>query len=121
MRFNKFGRKRVEKAGITFDSKAESSVHDILLLREKAKELKITGIHVRVIIDPEADIRWVADFQCLDLLTNEIIFIECKGFETPEWRLKLKIIRARFPFKVEIWKGSYKKPYLDEIIIPKIA
>lgn len=117
-RKNKFNRKRVEKAGLKFDSKAESSVHDMLLMRQKSEEIKITGIHVHTIIEPLSKIKWIADFECLDLFTQDTFYVECKGFETPEWRLKLRLIRAHFPYKVEIWKVNSNGPFLHELVKP---
>ena len=56
------------------------------------------------------------DFSWEDPKTGDRCFGEAKGFETPEWKLKLKLFRARPPGRLEIWGGTYKNPKLMEVV-----
>lgn len=106
---NKF--KAIKQNG--FDSKLENAVHEILKLRVLAGEF------VEIIKQPRVDlvcgIKWRVDFQCVKP-DGESIFVEAKGFETEPYRLKKKLWNGFGPGVLEIWKGSARKPYCDEIL-----
>lgn len=115
----KYGAKRVTNDGYSFSSKLESAVYTILKAREQAGELKVLRTQAQYHLT-KARILYKPDFECLDLKTNEIFYVESKGFETPEWRIKLRLWKCYATHKLEIWKGSHSRPYLDEIITPEI-
>jgi hypothetical protein len=115
---NKYGRKKVNKLGITFDSKLESAVHDLLLLREKAGEIRNIRQQVSVHLTL-AKILYKPDFSFEVVATGETEYVEAKGLVTPVFAIKKRLWEFYGPSKLTIYKGGYRKPYLDEIVIPK--
>lgn len=101
-----------------FPSKLESAVYEMLLWRERAKEIKnIKRQHcVKMTL---ADISWKIDFSFEDNKTGEICFVEAKGIETSDYRIKKRLWAYYGLGVLEIWKGSYKSIYLEETIVTK--
>jgi hypothetical protein len=120
-RFNKFGSSKIKDSGRTYHSKLELAVNNILELRERAKEIRILKRqqHIHFYFEDEKLCEYWPDFTCIDLKTDEVFFVEAKGYETPEWLIKLKLWRAGGPGKLEIWRGSHGNPRITEIVIPK--
>lgn len=115
---NKAGNTRTKTDGYSFASKLEAAVYQILKLREKAGEIEI--IKTQNIIElTEAKIKWRADFLCEYLPSRERFLVEAKGYEDLRWAVIYKLLGFYCHHKVEIWMGSYKKPFLKEIIVPK--
>lgn len=101
-----------------FSSKLESAVYEILKLREKAGE--ISDIQQQASVDLGFDIRWKVDYSFTVRETGKRFWAEAKGIETDRYRICLKLWRGgQGPGPLEIWKGSYQKPKLVEIIYPK--
>jgi hypothetical protein len=113
-----YGAKRVEHAGRSFASKLEAAVFDLLCLREKAGEIRDIKCQVRVKLSA-ADIVYIADFGFENVASGRPAFSEAKGFETDIWRIKRRLWIHYGPGILEIWRGSYRKPYLDETIVPQ--
>lgn len=109
--------------GLTFPSKLEKAVYELLKLREKAKELTVIRLQDKLpfYVNTIKICEYWPDFKCLDLVTKEIFWVEAKGVVTDAFRFKRKLWQAIGPGKLEIWKGSWQRPYLDETIIPKEA
>lgn len=115
MRANKYGAKQANGYG----SKLESAVGEILLLRESAGLIKEIKRQQTVVLQDgprEMRITWRVDFSFFNLKTNETEYAEAKGFETSDYKLKLKIWRKSPPAALEIYKGSYQNPKLVERI-----
>lgn len=113
------GNKYKAKASNGFPSKLEEAIHNILLGRQKLGEISEIKRQQSVILQDgprEVQIKWKVDFSYTDNATNETHYCESKGIETSEYKLKLKLWRKNPPAKLEIWKGNYRKPYLDEVI-----
>jgi len=104
--------------GHSHRSKLESAVCQLLSLRKRAKEIISFEAESTVKLT-RAGIRYIADFRCLTP-GGDALFVEAKGVETPEWRLKLKLWRFYGPGPLEIWKGTHLRPYLHETVIPEI-
>jgi len=103
--------------GISFSSKLEASVYDLLRLREKSGEIEdIRCQHTVYLTD--ARIAYIVDFSALISGSNDRIYIEAKGYETAVWRIKRRLWINYGVGHLEIWKGSYTKPFLSETIIP---
>lgn len=110
---SKFGAIRTEG----FASKLENSVYHLLLLR--MNEGEFTKIIKQKSIDLAFGITWKVDFSC-ERPDGTMLYCEAKGMETPDYRLKVKMwAYGAGPGVLEIWKGSYQKPYLEKTIIPK--
>lgn len=112
----KYGNKRVEHAGRTFDSKGERSCYDLLCLMEKAGEIR--DIEQQVTVDLIAGIRYRADFRFWDIALGEFVLAEYKGMETEVWRLKRKLYKMFGPYRLRIFKGYGLKMSVVEEIIP---
>lgn len=117
--YNKYKASRVKHhAGYSFSSKLESVVFDMLLLMEKAKELKDIRVQKHVKLTA-AQILYVVDFEAFDLKQNKMIYFEAKGYETPEWKIKKRLWKHYGPGPLYIYRGHYQSPKLDEHIIPE--
>jgi hypothetical protein len=114
---SKYRATKVLLDGRSFGSKLEASVYALLKLREKAKEIEILQCQDHVYLT-DARILYVADFKCKWLKNGEIFHVEAKGFETPEWRIKLRLWKHYGPNSLEIFKGSHLRPQLVETIYP---
>lgn len=119
--FNYFNRRtnkyKAIKTGDGFPSKLESAVHGILQLREKVGEIKEIKRQQLVVLqdgDKNKRITWRVDFSFIDIKTNQLIFAEAKGVSCREYLIKLRLWREKMPYSLEIWRGSYKRPYLHE-------
>lgn len=113
----KYGNKRVEHAGRSFDSKGEKGCYDLLLLLEKAGEIR--DIEQQVSIDLIAGIKYRADFRFWDILLGEKVLGEYKGMETEVWRLKRKLYTVFGPHRLRVFKGYGLKISVVEEIIPE--
>ena len=114
----KYGNKRSTcDLGHSHRSKLESAVCAILQWREKAGEIRIVQAEKHIYLS-RAKIVYIVDWECEELKTGDALFVEAKGYEDPKWPIKLKLWRVYGPGKLEIWKGSHKKPYLDEVVTP---
>ena len=115
--YGKYKARRVEKAGISFASKLESAVHDILLLQEKAGEIQDIKIQPTTKITA-AQIGYRPDFSYVDCKTGQTVYVEAKGVEVETWLLKKKLWRHYGLGPLFIYKGRHTKPFLHEVIIP---
>lgn len=112
---NKFGSHSADG----FGSKLEAAVFSLLKTREALGEIRDIKRQQRVILQdgPRAvQISWRLDFSYVNGKTEELVFVEAKGFETVDYKLKLKMWRFRKPHSLEIWKGDFRKPFLAEFI-----
>lgn len=100
-----------------FGSKLESAVYQILLLRQKSGEIKDIRQQVSVELSA-AKICYKIDFS-YEKLEGGLVFVEAKGVVTERWRIAEKLWRFYGPAPIEIWKGSYQKLRLVEIVVPR--
>lgn len=112
---SKYGSKKTELDGRSFGSKLEASVYALLRERERAKEIEILQCQDHVYLT-DARILYVADFKCRWVRSQEIFWVEAKGYETSDWRLKLRLWRHYGPGSLEIFKGSHLRPQLTETV-----
>jgi hypothetical protein len=104
--------------GHSHRSKLESSVCALIQLREKAGELHLVRAESTVYLTA-ARIAYIVDFECMDLKTKEPLYIEAKGAVTAVFAIKRRLWKHFGPGRLEIWKGDWRHPALDEFIIPK--
>ncbi len=101
-----------------FASKFESAVHDVLVIRERAGEIR--NIKMQQGVNLLGGIRWKIDFSFEEKARAwSIAYAEAKGVETADYRIKLKLFKADPPAPLEIWKGNYKRPKMVERIEAK--
>lgn len=82
--------------GITFDSKAEARRFRELQLLERGKRITLFESQPKFefIYRGEHIFTYRADFRYRDLETGQIVIEDVKGFRTPLYRLKKKLIEA---------------------------
>src|ERR1035437_3012186 len=113
----KYKNQRVKAPGQSFDSQLEASVHQILLLRERAGEIRNIRSQVTLKLT-RAGIGYRVDFVATDCKTGQDFGIEAKGFPTEVWGIKKRLYKYYGPFFLEIWTGTHMNPRLTETIIP---
>lgn len=114
---SKLRNRRIELDGYKFASKLEAAVYLKLRLLASAGHIKILKHQVRVSLS-EAKIIYIPDFLCLDLKTEAIFYVEAKGFPTSDWKIKKKLWSSYGSAPLQIWKGTYKHPFIEETITP---
>ena len=98
---HKFGAVRTVKDGISFPSKAEARFYEELLMRQRIGDvlffLRQVPFHL------PGGVRYVVDYQIFQS-DGRVRFIDVKGFETPEFKNKKKLVEAIFPIEIEVVK-----------------
>lgn len=112
----KYGAQKCSLDGYSFASKLEASVYQILKFRMLAGEFEKIQVQDHVYLSA-AEIPYIADFKCI-LADGSYFYCEAKGFEAPVWPIKKRLYKAYGLVPLEIWKGTYQKPFLFETIIP---
>lgn len=99
--------------GISFASKAEAALYQVLKLRESQGEIEDIKCQVQVYLT-EAKILYKPDFSYTK--NGKTIWAEFKGFETAVWRIKRRLWKHYGPGPLEVYKGSSKNVFLFETI-----
>lgn len=106
--------------GRSFHSQGERDCYHYLLAKEQAGEIRDLKCQCRVFLS-EARIEYHPDFSYVDIQTNHTIFVEYKGYETPEWRIKRRLWVYYGPNTLLIYKGYGGSLKLHETIVPKCS
>ena len=114
--YSKYRAKKIEYGHHSFASQFEAAVYQWLQLREKNKEISELRCQETIYLT-KARIIYKPDFSFIE--NSEKRFVEAKGFETPEWRIKRRLWGSYGPGPLEIYKGSAKSFVLHETIIPE--
>lgn len=106
-----------------FPSKLEAAVYDMLVLREKAGELKNIKRQVPTPLLREKTtgkvvISWKCDFTFDRVSDSKTVYCEAKGKYTQSFVIKLRLFKTFKIGELEIWGGSYLRPKLLENFIP---
>jgi hypothetical protein len=113
---HKYGAQRSKcTLGHSHRSKLESSVCAII---GKDPDLELVQAEEHVYLS-DAEILYIADFKVRRLSTGLMHRVEAKGYESPTWPIKKKLYKTYGELPLHIYKGSYTRPFLDEVIIPK--
>lgn len=104
--------------GHSHRSGLETSVCAMLQRREREHEIVLEQVEDHVYLT-DARILYIPDFRCRNVKTCLSFYVEAKGFETPEWRIKRRLYQHYGRHPLEIWMGTAARPFLKEIIIPK--
>lgn len=100
-RYQKYHSKKVTIDGIKFDSKREASRWLELKMLERAGEISHLQRQVKYELIPSQKIdgkvverpcSYIADFVYHELASNEVVVEDTKGFKTPEYILKRKLM-----------------------------
>lgn len=104
---SKYGAKKVVRDGMTFDSQIEYKRYCELLLLQRAGAIHDLKRQVEFELIPaqfeqsngkkrgkclERAVKYVADFVYRDVDTNKTIVEDTKGFKTPEYKIKRKLM-----------------------------
>ena len=93
---SKFGAQPVFVDGIRFDSKGEARRWGELKLLERAGQIRDLERQVpyRLEVNGELVSKYVADFRYFDKAKNLTVCEDFKGYRTPEYRIKAKLMKA---------------------------
>jgi len=116
--FSKYKNSKTTFAGRRFDSKAEAGLFGHLKLLELAGEIKDIRCQESVYLT-DARIQYIADFSCFHVESNQKQWVEFKGLETAVWRIKRRLWMHYGPGKLVVYKGSHKRIFIAEEIVPK--
>lgn len=112
IRKNKFNAKKTEYMGIKFDSKWEAERYGQLVAMERAGIIRNLERQVRynISVNGEKICQYVADFVYEDLGFDndkcEKIVEDAKGVETPEFKLKKKLMKAVHGIDIKLSKKN---------------
>lgn len=91
---NKYRARKTVIDGITFDSAKEARRYSELKLLERGKaisQLKLQVVY-HLMIGEQLICKYRADFAYVE--KGKIVVEDCKGFRTPEYKIKKKLMRA---------------------------
>jgi len=99
---HKFSATRTTKDNVSFASKLEADYYDKLKLLKKVGKvlffLRQVPLHLG-----DGKSKYVVDF--VEFWSNgEVRFVDVKGFETAEFKLKKKLVESLYPIEIEIVK-----------------
>jgi hypothetical protein len=99
---SKYNATRTTVDGITFTSKREAKRYSELKLLEIAGEIKELVLQPRYELKVNGHVvtTYVADFRYDDCKTRKNIVEDTKGFRTPEYRIKKKLMLAIYKIEV---------------------
>lgn len=115
---NKYNNVRTRLDGRSFASKGESDCYLMLKLLEKAGEIVLEKCQHTIYLSA-ARIAYIVDFKIIDLKTNRDVWVEYKGFETTDWRLKKRLWKHYGPGPLQIYKGYGLKMRMVEEVVPQ--
>lgn len=111
---HKYSAQKTVVDGITFDSKREAIAYTRLKSLEQAGEVKDLKLQPEYtlqekFVDKQGNrhraIVYKADFSFVDTRTGELTVVDVKGYPTPVFRLKWKLLLYHYPnVRFEIWK-----------------
>lgn len=105
-RRSKYRNRKTVVDGITFDSKREAAYYSELKLREKAGEVYEVELQrpFALTVNGKLICTYRSDFHFFDAIANRRRVVDTKGFVTPEFKLKAKLMQAVHGIEVEIVK-----------------
>ena len=108
----KYGNKKVTIDGIKFDSKWEGERYLYIKSLERAGRVKDLELQVRFALEVNGQkiCTYIADFRYEKENANgdwETIVEDAKGVETPEFKLKKKLMKACLGIEIFLSKKSY--------------
>lgn len=99
---SKFGSRKAEVDGYTFDSQREARYYLLLKALKLAGEIVTLDRQVRfpIVVNGAKVCTYVADFVTVDKAGKKRV-IDVKGFKTPTYRLKRKLMAAVCGIEIE--------------------
>lgn len=98
--FSKYGAKKTVVDGITFASKAEARRYTQLKMMEQAGAIKALELQpaYELVVNGQLICKYVADFQYHE--NRQLVVEDVKGFKTPEYKLKKKLLLALYGIEI---------------------
>lgn len=95
---SKYGAVKTKVGGIEFASKKEANHYRDLKVRLRIGEIENLELQPEYLfmVDDRIIFRYRADFRYWDFVTHELTVVDVKGFKTPVYRLKKKLIEAQY-------------------------
>ena len=98
----------------------EASVCELLILRQRAKEIR--NLKWQHTVHLGSGIKWKVDWSFERAPDWHPMLAEAKGVEGRDYRMKLKMYQnGGGTCPIEIWKGSAARPRIVEVVVPKAA
>lgn len=104
---SKYRNKRQWVDGIGFSSKLEARCYEWLKLRQAAGEVLWFIRQPR--FDLGGNVQYVADFLAVTPYSSahlSVEVIDAKGYLTAMSKVKIKLLQAKYPFRVMLWTGK---------------
>jgi hypothetical protein len=115
----KMGNEATSLDGYSFGSKLEAAVYQMLKLRKLGGEIAEIQVQDHIYLT-DARIGYIPDFKCT-APDGSVFWVEAKGYANDRWPMKKKLWKFYGPGPLEIWKGHYRNPKLDETVVPVTA
>lgn len=96
----------------------EAEVCDILALRQKAGDIR--NLKWQQTVELDYGLRWKVDWSFEQSPDWHFRLAEAKGKEDATFKHKYRMYTqgcGKWP--LEMWRGTWKRPYLDKIVFPK--
>ncbi|WP_445429252.1 DUF1064 domain-containing protein [Bacillus atrophaeus] len=121
---NKYGARKTQVDGITFDSRAEAKYYEQLKWLKVSKQIKDFKLQPRFLLQEAfkkngktfRKIEYIADFEVHNL-DGSIEIIDIKGVETKEFAIKRKMYERNYeiPLKILAFDRAFGFIELDEL------
>lgn len=106
---SKYGNRKVDLDGHTFDSQMEARYYQQLKWLKQAKQIKDFKLQPRFTLleafekdgEKHRKIEYVADFK-VEHLDGSVEIVDVKGHETKDFLIKKKLFHYRYPHKLSI-------------------
>lgn len=115
-RSNKYGARRLEVSGESYDSQGEHHMHE--LLKIMCMNGLVSNIRRQVVIQLTRYVKWRSDFIVFDVVRKQDVIIEFKGFEDLRWKVLLQLIPEFSPMPVQIWNKQGARLFMKQEIVP---
>jgi hypothetical protein len=94
---------KTEVDGVLFDSKREAAHYCELKLRQKAGEIDLLELQPEfaLVVSGVVVGKYRADFRYVLTHNGELVVDDSKGFRTPVYRLKKKIVEAIYGIEIQ--------------------
>lgn len=121
---NKYNARSTVVDGMHFPSKLEAAVWAHLKLMEQVWEYREITRYPSVKLP--GGVTWKIDIACKESYVDDKqlfcwrpCYVEVKGVETADYKVKLKLYREFGDRPLHIWKGTARKPFITETVLPK--
>lgn len=101
-KYNKFGATPTKRRGINFASKLEAKYFDYLNLLKLGGE--VAFFLRQVPFDLPGNVKYFVDFLVF-YENGNIDFVDVKGFETPQFKIKKKMVEDLYPIEINVVKS----------------